>query len=250
MESGPLRVRKWPVLFVADNEFLTRVPDIELHARLLVPAIALAFQKIAEELLLQADPIVCVVVRPVLDAVYLEPFLFRRRAVKTLEVAPRMQRLATPVRRGKHRHFYLRPIWPHCCVEIVVERMCEIGFSQIVAVCAHLLGVERFRSRHPVAVHPAAVTFGAKPVLHRLHLHVVPILREGIVDAAVVAEFAIEIGKALPDTDGCKMLWLQAGDLPLVDGVIRYPAQADLAVRPGLCSGPLDAVMEVLRFAR
>src|SRR4029078_13689107 len=110
--------------------------------------------------------------------------------------------------------------------------------------------VERFRSRHPVAIHAAAVAFGAQPVLNRLDLHVVPILREGIVDAAVVAELTIEIGKTLPDADGGEMLRLQARYLPLVDGVIRNTAQTDLAVRPRLHAGPLDAIMEVLRFAR
>src|SRR6188508_3845688 len=94
------------------------------------------------------------------------------------------------------------------------------------------------------------MTFAAEPVLHRLDLHVVPVLRKGIVDAAVVAELTIEIGETLPDADGREMLWLQARDLPLVDGVIRNAAEADLAVRPRLLTGPLDAVMEVLCFAR
>src|SRR5262245_27016708 len=98
MEFGPLRVRERPVIFVADDELLARVPNIELHARLLVPAVALAFQEIAEELLLQTDSVVCVVMRPMLDAVHLEPFVFRRRPVKALEIAARMQRLAAPVR--------------------------------------------------------------------------------------------------------------------------------------------------------
>src|SRR4249919_641654 len=250
MEFGPLRVRERPVLLVTNNELLARMPDVELHARLLVPAIALAFQEIVEEFLLQADSVISVVMRPMLDAVHLEPFLFRRRPVKTLEVAARMQRLATPVRCGKHRHLHLRPVRPHCCVEIVVEGMRKIGLSQVVTVRAHLLRVQCFRSRHPVAVHAATVTFGGKTVLHRLDLHVLPILREGIVDAAVVAELTIEISETLPDTDGREMLWLQARDLPLVDGVIRNPAQTDPAVRPRLLPGPLDAVMEVLRFTR
>src|SRR5262245_48909550 len=94
------------------------------------------------------------------------------------------------------------------------------------------------------------MAFGAKTVLHRLDLHVVPVLREGIVDAAVVAQLAVEIGEAFPDADRGKMLWLQARDLPLIDGVVRYSAQADFAVRPRLRPSPLDAVMEVLRFAR
>ena len=68
MEFCPLRARKRPIIFVADDEFFTRVADIELNARLLVPAVALTFQEIAEEFLLQADPVVGVVMRPMLDA--------------------------------------------------------------------------------------------------------------------------------------------------------------------------------------
>src|SRR4029078_1394753 len=100
MKLGPSRVRQRPVFFTADDNFLAGVPDIELHARWPVPAVAFAFQEIAEELFLQADPIVGVIMRPVLDAVHLEPFLFRRRPVKPLEVAARMQWLAAPARGG------------------------------------------------------------------------------------------------------------------------------------------------------
>ena len=94
------------------------------------------------------------------------------------------------------------------------------------------------------------MAFDAKTVLHGLHLHVVPVLREGIVDAAVVAEFAIEVGEPFPDADGGEVLGLQARDLPLVDGVVGDAAQADLAVRPGLAARPFDAVVEVLGLAR
>src|SRR5262245_34347096 len=94
------------------------------------------------------------------------------------------------------------------------------------------------------------MTFGAKAVLHGLDLHVIPILGESIVDAAVVAQLAVKIGEALPDADAGEMLWLQARNLPLVDGVVRNSAQPNLAIRPRLLSGPLDAVMEVLGLAR
>src|ERR1017187_5153305 len=87
-------------------------------------------------------------------------------------------------------------------------------------------------------------------MLNALDLHVVPILCERVVDAAVVAELAIEIGKALPHADRSQMLGLQAGDLPLVDGVVRDAAQSDLAVRPRLHARPLDAIVKVLGLAR
>src|SRR6266404_5203858 len=38
--------------------------------------------------------------------------------------------------------------------------------------------------------------------------------------------------------------------MPLVDAVIRYAVEPDLAVRPGLHAGPFDAVVEVLGLAR
>ena len=244
MELGPLRARDRPIVLMADDEFLARMTDVELHARLLVPAVLLALEEVAEELLLQVDAVVGVIVRPMLDAVHFEPFLFRRRAEEALEIAARVQRLAAPVRGRKQRHLDLRPVRQHRLVEIVVERMREIGLAEIVAVGAHLLVGERLRAGYPVAVHAAAMAFDAKPVLHGLDLHVVPVLREGVVDAAVVAELAIEIGKAFPDADGGEVLGLQARDLPLVDGVVGDAAQADLAVRPRLHARPFDAVDE------
>src|SRR5581483_5586587 len=223
---------------------------IELDARLTVPAVALSLEKISEEFLLQTDAVVGVVMRPVLDAMYFKPFLPRSCTVKSLEIAARMQRLPAPVRGRQHRHLHFRPVRPHGLVEIVVERMREIRLAEIVTVCAHLLGGERLRSLYPVTVHAAAVPLRAETVLHGLDLHVVPVLRERVVDAAVVAELAVEIGEALPDADGREMLRLQARDLPLVDGVVGDAAQAHLAVRPWLRPGPLDAIVEVLRFAR
>ena len=185
-----------------------------------------------------------------LDAVDFEPFLFRRRAEEALEIAARMQRLAAPIGGREQRHLDLRPIGRHRLVEVVVERMREVGLAEIVAVGAHLFFGERLRSRHPVAIHAAAMALGPQPVLHGLDLHVVPVLRERVVDAAVVAELAIEIGEALPDADRGQMLGLQAGDLPLVDGVVGDAAQADFAVRPRLHARPFDAVMKILGFAR
>ena len=94
-----------PSVLVPQHELLARMAHVELHLRLLVPAVLLALEEIAEEALLQADAVVGVIMRPVLDAVHLEPFLFRRGAEEALEIAARMQRLAAPVRRREERHF-------------------------------------------------------------------------------------------------------------------------------------------------
>src|SRR6185312_17497817 len=124
------------------------------------------------------------------------------------------------------------------------------GLAEIVAAPAHLLFAERFGAGDEVAVHPAAMPARAETVLHGLDLHVVPILREGRIDAAVVAELAVEVGEAFPHADRGKMLRLQARDLPLIDRVIGDAGQADLAVRPRLLARPFDAVGEVVRLAR
>src|SRR6516162_11242065 len=98
--------------------------------------------------------------------------------------------------------------------------MREIGLSEVIPASAHLFIGERVGSRHPVAVHAAAVPARTDPVLHGLDLHVVPVLRKCIVDTAVVAELAVEVSKTFPDTNGGKMLRLHARDLPLIDGVV------------------------------
>src|SRR3974390_2941664 len=245
MEFGPLRARQRPGILVADDEFLSGMADIELPLWLLVPAVLLALKEIAEELLLQIDAVVGVVMRPVFDAVHFEPFLLGGWWEEAFEIPARMQGLPAPVRRRQKRHFHLRPVRQHRLVVIVVERMLKIGLAEIVAVGAHLLLSQRFGARYPVAVHAAAVPSRAKTVLHALHLHVVPVLRECVVDAAVVGQFTVEVGEALPDADGREVLGLQARDLPLIDRVVGNAAQAYFAVRPGLDSRPFDAMIKV-----
>src|SRR5262249_2418188 len=94
----PFGTRQRPIALVPNDELFSRVPDIQLYTRLLVPAVSLAFKEISKELLLNVDAVISVIVSPVLDAVHFEPFLFRGRPVKALEVAARMQRLSAPVR--------------------------------------------------------------------------------------------------------------------------------------------------------
>ena len=76
------------------------VTDLQLHRRLLVPAVLLAVQEMVEEAQLQFAAVIGVEMRPVLDAVDFEPFVLRRRAHETFEIAARMQRLTAPIGRG------------------------------------------------------------------------------------------------------------------------------------------------------
>src|SRR5450759_4948800 len=104
MELGPLGARQRPTVLMADNEFLARMTDVELHARLLVPAVLLALEEVAEELLLQPDAVVGVIMRPMLDAVHFKPFLFRCRPEEAFEIAARVQRLPAPICGREQRH--------------------------------------------------------------------------------------------------------------------------------------------------
>ena len=54
----PLGTGQRPIVFVANHEFLARMTDIELNSWLLVPAISLALEEIAKELLLQRNSII------------------------------------------------------------------------------------------------------------------------------------------------------------------------------------------------
>src|SRR3954462_5599257 len=99
MEFRPLRARNRPGLLLAKNEALAGMAHVQLNAGLPLPAVLLSFQEIAEKALLQIHAIVRVIMGPVLDAVPLEPLLLRRGPEEALEIAARMQRLPTPVRR-------------------------------------------------------------------------------------------------------------------------------------------------------
>src|SRR6266511_542715 len=104
---GPVRARDRPLALVTLDE-LVDVPHLELHARLPLP-VAPAFQEVIEEPELELAPIVGVEVRPVLDAMRLEPLLRGRRAHETLEVAARVQSLPAPVGRREERNGHLVP---------------------------------------------------------------------------------------------------------------------------------------------
>ena len=106
------------------------------------------------------------------------------------------------------------------------------------------------RAADELAVHAGPLAAFARAVLHRLHLHVVPVLPERADDAAVMSHIAVPVGGALPHAHRGEVRWLKARHVPLIDGVIRNTVEADLAVRPRLRSGPLDAVVEIFGFAR
>src|SRR5499433_2184269 len=106
------------------------------------------------------------------------------------------------------------------------------------------------RSADELAMYAGPLAALARAVLHRLHLHVVPVFPERADDAAVMGHVAVPVGGALPDAHGRQVRRLQRRLVPLVDAVIGNAVEPDLTVRPGLHAGPLDAVVEILGLAR
>src|SRR5215831_1613041 len=104
------------------------------------------------------------------------------------------------------------------------------------------------RSADELAMYAGPLAALARPVLHRLHLHVVPVLPERADDAAVMGHIAVPVGGALPDAHGGQVRRRKARDVPLIDRVVGDAVEPDLAVRPRLHAGPFDAVVKILRF--
>ncbi len=104
VKFGPAGARQRPLVLVPLDEFLPRMTHLQQHFRLLGPAGVLALEEMVEEFLLQADAVVRVEVRPMLDTVALEPFLL------PLKIAARMQPLPAPVGGRKQRRLDLAPV--------------------------------------------------------------------------------------------------------------------------------------------
>src|SRR5688572_2044607 len=98
MKFCPLRSRDGPFVFVAFNEAVD-MAHLQLYPGLFVPAVSLVFKVEIKKPLLQFAAVISIKMRPVLDAVRFQPFIFRGGTHKTLEVAARMQTLAAPVGR-------------------------------------------------------------------------------------------------------------------------------------------------------
>ncbi len=121
---------------------------------------------------------------------------------------------------------------------------------KFAAVARQLLVRQRLVAANQRAGDLAARPPFAQAILHGLDLHVVPVGPERRENSAMVGHVAVPVGRALPDAHRRQMGRLQGRHLPLVDPVIGDAIQPDLAVRPALDAGPLDASVEVARLAR
>src|SRR6266536_1033211 len=113
--------------------------------------------------------------RPVLDAVRLEPFVARSCANEPFEIAARMQSLSAPVRRREQRHRDLVPLRRTRLVIVIIERMRTDFGAEIATVPGKLLVAQSLRPADELAVHARALAALARAILHGLDLHVVPV---------------------------------------------------------------------------
>ena len=249
VEACPLRPRDRPFAFVPQDEAID-VAYLQLHARLLRPAVVEVFEKVVEEALLQLDAVVGVEMGPMLEAMRLQPFVLRCSAHKTFEIAAWVQALPTPIRGGQKRHRDLVPHHRSGTVIVIVLRMRADLVAEVATALVELAIRKRLVAADQRARDATLGTAFAATVLHRRHLHVVPVRPERAQDSAVVGHVAIPVGGAFPDAHRRKMRRLQRRHVPLIDAVVRNPAQSHFAVRPRLHARPLDAVIEVAGLAR
>src|SRR6266487_4501488 len=250
VEMRPRRARERPFALVAQHEFFTGMPDLPLHARLPVPAVGRTLEEMIEEAFLKLDSVVGVERRPVRPAVHLQPFLPGCRARKPLEVAARVQSLPAPVRGREQRDCDFGEIGCALAVVGTVEGPREQLLPHVFAVLLELLGRERLGAAYGLSGNAAPRAALALPVLHRFHLHVLPILAEAADDAAVAVAVAVAVAPAFPNADRRKMRRLRRGGAPLVARVIGDAVHSHLSAAPGLHRRPLDAQVDVARLAR
>ena len=140
IEFGPLRARERPLALVSLDEFLARMAHLQQHLRLLAPAGVFAFEEVTEELLLQAEAVIRVEMRPMLDAVNFEPLLVRRGAHEAFEISARMQSLPAPIGGREQRRLDLAPIrHARAPVLVGVELARDAVFVKIATISAELL---------------------------------------------------------------------------------------------------------------
>src|SRR3954453_7997179 len=123
--------------------------------------------------------------RPVLDAVRLEPLVARGRADEAFEIAARMQALSAPIRRREQRHGDLVPLRRARLVIVIIEWMGANVRAEIAAVRGELLFAQSLRSANEFTMHTGTLAALAGAVLHGLDLHVIPVGPEGREHAAM-----------------------------------------------------------------
>ena len=153
--------------------------------------------------------------------------------------------MAAPVARGQQRDVDALPVAGARAVVVVVERVRGHLGGEVSPVRGELVVGERLRPAGELARVGVDGPALPAPVLHRGDLHLVPVAEEGAQDPAVAGGVAVPVGGALPGAHRREPARRARGDVPLVHRVVGDAVQPDLAARPRLRRGPLDASREV-----
>src|SRR6185437_10998950 len=151
-----------PFVLGTRHELLAGVTHLQPHLRLFRPAGILAVQKIVKEATLLLASVIGVEMRPMLDAVRLQPLLLGGCAREAFEIAARMQALAAPIGGREQRGLDFLPCWRPVAMILVVHRMGANLSAEIRAVFSELFLGQRVRTAHQLAMHGAASTALAK----------------------------------------------------------------------------------------
>ena len=100
IELGPFGALERPFVLGARHEFVD-MAHLQLHFRLLRPALFFSVQEVIEESQLLLATVVSVEVGPVLDTVRFKPFVLGGGPSEAFEIPARMQALTAPVRGGE-----------------------------------------------------------------------------------------------------------------------------------------------------
>ena len=250
VEAGPPGTRERPFTLGTLDERLARMPHLQQHRGLPVPAVVGALEEMVEEALLQTDAVVGIERRPVRAAVHFQPLLLRSGAGIALEIAPGVQPLPAPVRRRQHRHRDARQVGAAFAIPLGVGLALEHRAPHVFAVVLQFGLAQRLGAAGEFSGDRMLAATLTDAMLHRLDLHLLPVLAEGAGDAAMAVRLAIGIVPALPGADRGQVRRLGRGDTPLVARVVGNAVEPDLAVAPGLNRRPFDAQVEVTRLAR
>ena len=203
VELGVLGALERPaILGTVDLEVVVvGVHDLEAHGRSHLPAVADVLEVALEELVEVVDVLPVVGVRPLVVAVDAQPLLAGAHLAVAVEGAAQVQ---------------VQPAGGHVCGAADLLEVGNLGLP---------VGVHQ-RVLLEVAAEVLDVAGGAD--LGQNHVG-----KAGPGDAALADELAVDVGRALPRSDGRQVGRIVGGGTPLGHGIPGGAAHGDLAAAPG-----------------
>ena len=208
----------------------------------------LPLQIVVKKCLLHFPSIVCINLCKVLQSMNLQKFFLAARPEETFHVATQVQSIPSPVSTGQHGDSHLTQVRRAIHVVFVIQLVSKELFFQIHRIGRQLFIREVHVAGYPHTIDPADLSPGPQPVLNDRHLNRLPKGKKVTYDTAVASHIPIIIIAAFEGTNGRQMGRLESGGGPLIDAIVGDAQQADLPAAPGLCGGPFNAFVDILRL--